>query len=38
MSVPLDKSDDRKKWTSFEKWQVFLAAASLLVATIALVR
>ncbi|SCK56952.1 hypothetical protein YWIDRAFT_08192 [Streptomyces sp. SceaMP-e96] len=34
MSVPLDKRG--RKWTGAEKWQVFLAAASLLVAVIAL--
>ena len=36
MSVPLDKRG-RKPWPEPDKWQVFLAAASLLVAIIALV-
>ncbi len=36
MSVPLDKRG--RKWTGPEKWQVFLAAAGLLVAIYALVR
>lgn len=38
MSAPLDKPDDRRKWTAPERWQVFLAAASLLVAVIALAK
>ncbi|MFF8717131.1 hypothetical protein ACF07T_37740 [Streptomyces sp. NPDC015184] len=40
MSVPSDKSSGRNEteWTGPERWQVFLAAASLLVAVIALAR
>lgn len=37
MSADLDKSGG-DGWTGPERWQVFLAAASLLVAIIALVR
>jgi hypothetical protein len=37
MSGSLDKHD-REKWPEPDKWQVFLAVASLLVAIIALVR
>lgn len=37
MNVPSDKHDG-KKWPEPDKWQVFLAVASLLVAIIALVR
>ncbi|MFK4103188.1 hypothetical protein ACI2L1_24530 [Streptomyces sp. NPDC019531] len=35
MSAPWDKPD-RKNWPEPDKWQVFLAATSLLVAVIAL--
>jgi hypothetical protein len=37
MDAPRDKHD-RKRWPEPDKWQVFLAATSLLVAIIALVR
>ncbi|SMQ22000.1 hypothetical protein SAMN06272771_7731 [Streptomyces sp. Ag82_O1-12] len=37
MDVPSDKRDG-EKWPGPDRWQVFLAAASLLVAIIALVR
>jgi hypothetical protein len=37
MSDPLDKRN-REEWPEPDKWQVLLAAASLLVAIIALVR
>lgn len=40
MSVPPDEPNERNEpeWTGPERWQVILAAASLLVAVIALAR